>query len=902
MSSTMIPVTPELGSHEAGFSILAWRAQADEAADQWCLECAAVFARLFEGPWCLLVRTISTDMLHLAARLGIAHHVLVVPEGARARAHADLLLAHDVAELAGLEDLPAALRLAPDAVCPDGALGFAPGNPDEIGAALAWLATTPRLRASLAQEVRGGRTTWAVEGPFDSSFSLAIVNRELAKALDGLKEEVALDGPAYRAGRTPDWRFLAPHPRARDFYARHEMPPAVLLANDYPPRVAGFHGTRNVLANYAWEESGFPSAYVSEFNWRLNLVTVCSPLVKKILRDNGVHTPIAVVGNGVDHLLQTEPRALDLDLGSGFRFLHVSSCFPRKGPDVLLNAYGSAFRANDDVTLVIKTFPNEHQHMAQEIAARLATDPGYPRVVLIDEDLREEQVAWLYTQCHAFVLPSRAEGFGLPVAEATLAGLPVIVTGFGGHRFISEDDYALATDYAFAYSESHLGLFDSAWVEPDADNLTRLLRAMHALPDVERRAMAARAREQLLATLTWRQVAERTRTALAGIAALPALPGEPLIGWISTWNSRCGIATYSESLAAEIPHRRLRVYANRDAEALGPDPGFVTRCWTRGQKDATSLLRPIVEAGCGAVVVQWHPAFLPVRTLGELIAGLAAAGIPCYLALHNTAELTTHATPAAVRESLAPARRLLVHAPGDLNRLKALGLVENVTLFPHGVYATAPTPAGLKASMGLEGKRVVASFGFLMPHKGIRALIRAAALLREQEPNLHLLLVNALFPSEASATELAACEQLAEELGMTANVTLVPDFLPESEALALLSCAELVVYAYQHTLESASGAVRMGIASGRPVAATPLPIFDDVAEAIEFLPGITPEQLAEGMQRLLARLDDPAQRDEIESNTARWRAAHQWPTLCTRLLGLIDGEANDPFPSGLLPP
>lgn len=98
----------------------------------------------------------------------------------------------------------------------------------------------------------------------------------------------------------------------------------------------------NVLNGYAWEESAFPCLYVTSFNRKLDLITVVSSMVKKILRDNGVTTPIVVVGNGVDHLVDVEPSTR-MPLGKGFRFLHISSCFPRKGVDLLLKAWGKPF-------------------------------------------------------------------------------------------------------------------------------------------------------------------------------------------------------------------------------------------------------------------------------------------------------------------------------------------------------------------------------------------------------------------------------------------------------------------------------------------------------------------------------------------------------------------------------
>ena len=44
-----------------------------------------------------------------------------------------------------------------------------------------------------------------------------------------------------------------------------------------------------------------------------------------------------------------------------------------------------------------------------------------------------DELAELYRSCDAFVLPSRAEGWGLPLIEAAASGLPIITTMHSGH-------------------------------------------------------------------------------------------------------------------------------------------------------------------------------------------------------------------------------------------------------------------------------------------------------------------------------------------------------------------------------------------------------------------------------------------------------------------------------------
>ncbi|MDP4028809.1 MAG: glycosyltransferase [Gallionella sp.] len=775
---------------------------------------------------------------------------------------------------------------------------------------------------------------WRIEGPFDSSYSLAVVNRHLADALQQRGYDVGLRSMEGSGDFPPDTNFLAAHPTSARMAERAGKPdiPEVSLRFCYPPRTGGMLGVVRAMHSYGWEESAFPPQYVEWFNSKLDLVTVLSPLVEKILRDSGVRVPMAVVGGGADHLVNVKlakrfvrhlsrlrervgergghsepnyhgrlfakpidlPQPLDRDLGSKrFRFLHVSSCFPRKGVDALLAAYGKAFRATEDVALVIKTFPNPHNDVPRQLAELRTSDPAYPEVVLINEDIPDTELVSLYRACHAFVLPSRAEGLGLPAAEAMLFGLPVIATGWGGQTSFCTEETAWLCDYRFAAARTHLGIEHSAWAEPDVGDLARLLREVRFADQSALDKRTSAARERVLADFTWARVAEKTEQAVAAVQAMPMLREEPHIGWLTTWNTRCGIAAYSAHLCAALPTDRLTILANRSASLNGEDQENVVRCWNASSEETLDdLCSEVLARGIGALVIQYNFGFFGLPVLARLIERMKAAGVAVHCFFHATTDVYHGAELRTLSDISAPlgqADRLYVHGLDDLNRLKGFGLVDNVVYFPHGVYDQPPADVeALKAARGLSGQRIVASYGFLLPPKGLQALIRAVAGLKD----IHLLLVNALYPIPDSAQEKFACENLIAELGMNDRVTLVTDYLPDAESLNWLQMADLIVFPYQYTQESSSAAVRMGIAARRPVAVTPLPIFGDVEEIVQTLPGTAPEQIAAGIAALLA---DPALLASKEARATSWREARRWPLLSARLLNLIDGLAN-PLP------
>ena len=323
--------------------------------------------------------------------------------------------------------------------------------------------------------------------------------------------------------------------------------PDLCLRNQYPPHVADMPGRLRVLANYAWEESGFPADWVDEFNVSLDLVTVTSAYVAKILRDNGVHVPIHVVGNAVDHILaERAAPPVARDASGVFRFLHVSSGFPRKGLDVLLAAWGAAFTRRDAVALVIKTFPNIHNRVEAELAEFRAGHPDAAPITLINAELDPAAMSDLYDRADALVCPSRGEGFGLPLAEAMALGKPVITTAYGGQSDFCTADTAWLCDYSFAYARTHLDVFDSVWVEPDPGSLARVLRDIVAAGAGERARLAEAGRARLLSHFTWDQVAHRT--ARCGRAGSP----DGVRGGVSPAADRPGI-----ELEQSLRHRCL---------------------------------------------------------------------------------------------------------------------------------------------------------------------------------------------------------------------------------------------------------------------------------------------------------------------------------------------------------
>ena len=755
--------------------------------------------------------------------------------------------------------------------------------------------------------------TWRIEGPFDSSYSLALLNRETARAMSSLGHKVILHSTEGPGDFTPSAEFLSTNLDLKKLYARSQEISVeqadVTSRNLYPPRVSDMNGRLNLLHHYAWEESGFPLDWVENFNEHLQGLTCLSHHVKKILIDHGVTVPMTVSGCGVDHWERIDVGRNYEVSAKTFRFIHVSSCFPRKGAEIMLEAYGRVFTSKDDVTLVIKTFPNPHNEIHKWLSETKAGKSDFPDVLIIEENLSESQLKSLYEQCDVLVAPSKAEGFGLPMAEAMLSGLAVITTGWGGQMDFCNDETAWLLDYNFEPAETHFSLFDSVWALPDVGALARTMLEVFDTESTLRDARAAKGKELLLNNFRWSDVATRLVSAAEKWAKMPTSI-EPKVGWVTTWNIRCGIATYSDHLIKNIP-TDVFIFANKmelSTETEADEP-YVLRCWEPDGGDNLDELAEAIEGhSLDTLIVQFNYGFFNFDKFAIFIERQLNAGKIVVLIMHATVDPESDPDKRLVglKSVLMRCHRILVHTTNDMNRLKAIGLVENVSLFPHGIIdyessvkdsqaAKLPVSLGrgrtaLQSFVGQKKKFTIASYGFFLPHKGLLELIESVALLHQSGKKVHLIMLNAEYPAKKSATLIQQAKEYITLLGLDEWILVSTDYLPDNESMVLLAEADLIVYPYQLTNESSSAAVRYGIATGKPVAVTPLPIFDDVTDVVHTLSGHTPEKIARGISRILDAAEGDSEEIQAKKLEAeRWCAVHRYSVLGQRFYGMLQG-------------
>ncbi|MBT2801006.1 glycosyltransferase [Halomonas sp. ISL-56] len=750
-----------------------------------------------------------------------------------------------------------------------------------------------------------------LEGHINGSYSLAAVNRHLLNRLHaseyapllwlvphegsvelkvrstpGGEQEIARLNALTDAS---SWQALAPEQR-------------IALYHHYP-LIKPDPSLGLPVALFFWEESWVPSDMIDTLNQHYAGVIVTAWFVKKVLMDSGCKLPIHVIALPLvanPHAAQSSASDLArVAQQQTVNLLHVSSAFPRKGVDVLLQAFEQLASQDPQLTLTLKTFPNPHNQVDVWVE-QYVSEQHRDRLRIIMEDFDAAQMAALYQAADIVVLPSRGEGLNMPAIEAGEFSRLLVVTGYGAHTDFAPAQCSSWINYCFDHAQSHFSAGQAVWAEPSvASVVEQVQQYVQTLRHGGERASghASELHNAMQARFFSPSAVDSVLGALGRLQAAVRQPQPPLsLSLYSSWDEPCGIAQYSAHLVSALgeidPAFACDISAPQFSKGRQPKPSeqegqiHVSRNWQRGQS-------PTLLSAAGSVVwLQHHFAFYELDgALQKQVQQCRRQGQRVYITLHTTRPVIDFdiARRRTVAATLGAFDRVFVHTLDDLNYLKRIGLTDNVTQLPQGVDACQYAPASAGGQMPIIG-----SFGFLLPHKGVNTLIEAFAALRKQQAvpeGATLRLVTSVRDEPSSQEELARCQRTAQRLGIENHIEWVTDFLPLEEAQRYLAECSAVVLPYQYTQESSSAAVRTAVAACPNILTTPAPIFDEVKDIVWQTRGFDSHDIAEGIARVL-NAPDP-QSDERHQARKQWLAQRDWLTLASRYHGLLSAALVD---------
>jgi glycosyltransferase involved in cell wall biosynthesis len=321
-----------------------------------------------------------------------------------------------------------------------------------------------------------------VSGFFTAELGLGEVARNYVLAMRHLGMDLSLQDASFLTNQRKEEKSLS------GFTIENKYPANLMCMN--APEVEQFlerfglqyMATKYNIGSWWWEVEEIPQNWQKQFV-RFDELWVGTEFIAENFR---AVSSIPVLR--MPPLVVAKPTLItrvtyDIDK-SEFVFLFVFdffSCFQRKNPLAVIEAFKLAFAGDSRVRLIIKStngssFPEQFTQLHQ------ACDHG--QITLLDSYMSKRELNGLIECCDCYVSLHRTEGFGLPIAEAMLMKKPVIVTGWSGNLDFTTPDNSLLVQYGFTANTEDYGPYKIGmrWAEPDVEHAAKLMRVVFEDP------------------------------------------------------------------------------------------------------------------------------------------------------------------------------------------------------------------------------------------------------------------------------------------------------------------------------------------------------------------------------------------------------------------------------------
>lgn len=350
---------------------------------------------------------------------------------------------------------------------------------------------------------------------------------------------------------------------------------------------------------------------------------------------------------------------------------------------------------------------------------------------------------------------------------------------------------------------------------------------------------------------------------------------------------QCGIATFSKDLRdnLELTGRPVQVAAVSDEEYSYDYPSEVTMELRQHHVEDYELAGRLINTNPEVdILIVQHEYGIFGGADGEYVVNLInALRKPFIVVTHTVLPQPSPNQHRVLKELAGKAAAVVCMSTRSARLLSSVFSVpaEKIFLIHHGVPVFPKQDREtLKALYGMQGSRLITTFGLIGPGKGLENGIRAIARIITEHPHVHYLIVGQTHPmliKREGESYRHMLMDLIEELNLKGHVSFVNRFLSLEELGDYLSMSDIYLSPYPNMSQAVSGTMAFALGCGRAIVSTPYEY------ALEMLQGEKrgilalsprPDHLAMALNRIL---DDEQVQALLEQNAERMGKRMLWP-------------------------
>ncbi len=214
---------------------------------------------------------------------------------------------------------------------------------------------------------------------------------------------------------------------------------------------------------------------------------------------------------------------------------------------------------------------------------------------------------------------------------------------------------------------------------------------------------------------------------------------------------------------------------------------------------------------------------------------------------------------------------------------------DKIKLIPHGI-PDVPfvDPNYFKDKFGVEGKKVILTFGLLGPSKGIENMVAALPRVVARHPDAVYIVLGATHPgvlAHAGEEYRLGLQKQARELGVQDHILWFDKFVELDELTEFLGAADVYVTPYNNEAQITSGTLAYALGTGKATVSTP---YWHAQEMLADNRGILvpfhdPEAMGDAVIKLF---DHEVIRHSIRKNAYQYTRSMRWSEVAGQYLDL----------------
>jgi len=356
----------------------------------------------------------------------------------------------------------------------------------------------------------------------------------------------------------------------------------------------------------------------------------------------------------------------------------------------------------------------------------------------------------------------------------------------------------------------------------------------------------------------------------------------------------CGIATFThdlcESVAAAAPGADCFVGAVNDRVEGYDYPQRVRFEFLEKDLDSYRRAADFLNFNNADVLCVQHEFGIYGGPAGShLLALLKEVRMPVVTTLHTILQDPNPAQRQVMMELAQRSDRLVVMAQKGAEILRATYHVPDskIDIIPHGIPDMPFVDSSFyKPQFGVEGRKVLFTFGLLGPGKGIEHVIEALPEIVSRHPNVVYLVLGATHPQlvarEGERYRLTL-ERLADDRGVKDHVIFYNRFVSAEDLREFIGATDIYLTPYLNEAQVTSGTLAYVFGAGKAVVSTP---YWHAQELLAdgrgvLVPFRDSKAIASGVSDLLS---DQPKLEKIQRDAYAMGRGMIWPAAASRYL------------------